>query len=85
MRTTLTIDAETDALLRRRMSETGKSFKRVVNDAIRAGLTEGLSERTPYRLQPFSLGHATVPLTKALQLAAQLEDEQVVRKLAIGK
>jgi hypothetical protein len=67
------------------MAETGSSFKRVVNDAIRAGLTAGRPESEPYQLQPRALGQPTVPLTKALQLAADLEDEEIARKLAIGK
>jgi hypothetical protein len=31
------------------------------------------------------MGVPRVPLDKALQLAAQLEDEEIVRKLALGK
>jgi hypothetical protein len=31
------------------------------------------------------MGSSAVPLTKALSLAAELEDEEIVRKLAIRK
>ena len=85
VRTTLTLDPETEALLRRRMAETGSSFKRVVNDAIRSGLTVGRPESAPYALKPRALGQPTVPQTKALQLAGELEDEEISRKLAVGK
>lgn len=85
VRTTLTLDPETEALLRRRMAETGGSFKRVVNDAILAGLTAERPEREPYRLRPRALGDAMVPLNKALQLAADLEDEEIIHKFAVGK
>jgi hypothetical protein len=85
MRTTLTLDSETEALLRRRMAETGASFKRVVNDAIRAGLSAEGQEREPYRLRPKALGQPMVPLNKALQFAAELEDDEITRKLAVGK
>lgn len=85
MRTTVTLDTDTEALLRRRMTETGSSFKRAINDAIRSGLTVGRPEGAPYALQPRSLGQPMVPLTKALQLAAELDDEEIVRKLAVGK
>jgi hypothetical protein len=36
VRTTVTLDADTEALLRRRMRERGLSFKQALNDAIRA-------------------------------------------------
>jgi hypothetical protein len=85
MRTTLTLDPEVEALLRRRMLETGGSFKRVVNDAIRSGLTEGQTAASAYRLTPRSMGTPLVLITKALQLAADLEDEEIARKLAVGK
>ena len=39
MRTTVTLDADTELLVRRRMRERGISFKQALNDAIRAGLT----------------------------------------------
>ncbi|MDQ3980927.1 MAG: antitoxin [Actinomycetota bacterium] len=84
MRTTVTLDPDVEALVRKVMEERGVSFKQALNDAIRAGLapTEG---RGPYRLKPAHLGRAAVPLTKALQLAAELEDDEIARKLALGK
>jgi hypothetical protein len=84
MRTTITLDADTDALIKRAMRERGLSFKQAVNDAIRAGLAPR-AERTPYRITPVAMGQPVVPLTKALQLAAELEDDEIVRKLALGK
>lgn len=84
MRTTVTLDADVEALIRRVMAERGLSFKEALNDAVRAGLapSEG---RGPYRLEPAHLGRPAVPLTKALRLAAELEDDEIVRKLALGK
>lgn len=84
MRTTVTLDPDVEALVRRVMREREASFKDVVNDAIRAGL--GPKEAAgPYRPEPRSLGRPAVPLTKALQIAADLEDDEIVRKLALGK
>ncbi len=85
MRTTLTLEPEVAALLRRRMAETGGSLKAVVNDAIRAGLVDQRASKTKYRLVPREMGEPSVPLTKALQLAADLEDDEIVRKLAGGR
>jgi hypothetical protein len=46
MRTTVTLDADTEELLRRRMRERGVSFKVALNEAIRAGLAARASERS---------------------------------------
>lgn len=43
MRTTVTLDPDTEAMLRRAIAERGVSFKQVLNDAIR----EGLAPRPP--------------------------------------
>ena len=37
MRTTVTLDPDVEALLRRAMRERGASFKQVLNDAVRDG------------------------------------------------
>ena len=84
MRTTLTLDPDVEALVRQLMTDRGLSFKAAVNEAIRAGF------RTPGRARPrrtraFHMGQPLVPLTKALSLAADLEDEELVRKLALRK
>lgn len=40
MRTTVTIDAEVERLLRKAMHERGQTFKSVLNDALRKGLAD---------------------------------------------
>lgn len=84
MRTTVTLDPDTRLLLQRAMRERGLSFKSAVNEAIRAGLApappEGRTYTTPRRLGP-----ARVDLTKALQLAGDLEDDELARRLAEGR
>ena len=84
MRTTVTLDPDVEALIRRAMAAQGVSFKRALNNAIRAGLTPA-PPSTRYRLHARHLGQASVPLTRALQLASELEDEEIARKLAVGK
>jgi len=83
MRTTVTLDPDTDAYVRRLMRERGLSFKEAVNFAIRAGLG-GEPRRSPTRTPTFRMG-AKVPLDKALQLAGELEDEELARRLATRK
>lgn len=86
MRTTVTLDPDVEALVRKAMAERGLTFKEAVNDAIRTGLVVGAdAARKPYRVPVRALGTPRVPLTRALQLAADLEDDEIVRKLALGK
>lgn len=83
MRTTVTLDPDTEAAVRKLMRERGLTFKQAVNDAIRAGTQP--AKRRPYRTPTFDMGRPLVDLTKALRLAGELEDEEIIRKLAAGR
>ncbi|MGI8875039.1 MAG: antitoxin [Egibacteraceae bacterium] len=67
------------------MRERGVTFKQAVNDAIRAGLTQEDAAVEPFRTRTADLGMPTVNLDRALQLAGDLEDEELVRKQRVGK
>lgn len=82
MRTTVTLDDDTAAILRRTMRERGVSFKVALNDAIRAGL--GSEQRQPFRTATASLGESHVNLDRALQVAANLEDDELLRRMRAG-
>ena len=84
MRTTITLEPDVHALVRKLMRERGISFKEAVNLAIRTGLAPE-SELAAPRTPTFDLGEPSVPLEKALRLAGELEDEELVRKLALRK
>ncbi len=84
MRTTVTLDPDVEAILRRRVLERRVSFKRAVNDAIRDGAAPPSRSRR-FRTATTDLGLPSVNLDRALQLAAELEDEEIVRKLRTGK
>lgn len=79
----MTLDPDTLALLRESARDRGVSFKEALNDAVRSGLAPGRAR--PYRLRPADLGAPVVPVTRALQLAAELEDEELVRRLETGR
>ena len=81
MRTTVTLDPDTDAVVRRLMRERGLSFKEAVNEAIRAGAPGAGRSRT-FRTPVYDMGRSAVPLEHALRLAGELEDEELLRKLA---
>ncbi|HEV2767007.1 MAG TPA: CopG family transcriptional regulator [Acidimicrobiales bacterium] len=85
MRTTVTLDPDVAAALEQAARERRVSFKQVLNDAVRAGLRPA-TEARPYRLPTRRMGlRAGVDLDKALKLAAELEDQEVVRKLELRK
>ncbi len=84
MRTTLSLDPDVDEMLRALMRERGVSFKDAVNMAIRAGLRPSKPTKR-FRTRSYPLGLPAVPLTRALQVAAELEDDELVRKMNIGK
>jgi hypothetical protein len=84
MRTTITLDPDAEALIRKSMRERGLSFKQAVNEAIRAGLAPRKT-REGYRTPTFDLGVASVPGHKFLQLAGELEDQEIVRNMRMGK
>lgn len=82
MRTTITLDPDTDAAVKRLMREQGLTFKQAVNQAIRAGTG---TRRRRVRTPTADLGPPRIPLDHAVRLAAELEDEELVRKLAARK
>lgn len=57
MRTTVTLDRDTESMLRRVMAESRVSFKRALNDAIRQGLQPPAPQKSkPFRVKTFRSG-----------------------------
>jgi hypothetical protein len=83
MRTTVTLDADTEHLVRRRMRERGVSFKRALNDAIRDG-DRPAAPVAAFHTDVASLGVPTVNLDRALQLVGDLEDDDLIRRMRAG-
>ena len=84
MRTTITLDPDVEAQVRKVMRERGLSFKQAVNDAIRSGLRSGPSDEA-YDFPSYHLGQPKVPLEHALRLAGELEDEEIMLKMRHGR
>lgn len=81
MRTTITLDEDVAAKVQTLMRERGISFKEAINQTLRSGLSQGAKPvlyRVPVREMRLKPG---IDLTKALQLASQLEDEANIRDL----
>jgi len=88
MRTTFAIDDDLLRDLKRRAEQDRTSLTRLVNNLLRKAVNGTLSpagNQKPYKEKTFSMGRPLVDVTKALALAAELEDEEIVRKLALRK
>jgi hypothetical protein len=85
VRTTVTLEPDVDALVRKAMRERGVTFRQAINDAIRTGL-RGRPGRTRVRIRTYPIGlRPDVDWDKALQIAAELEDEELLRKYRAGR
>ena len=87
VRTTVTLDPDTEKLLRSAVRERGTSFKAVLNDAIRRGLAAARPARARRFVQKtYDLGaSADFRWDKALSMADAMEDEEILRKLSLRK
>ncbi len=87
MRTTVTLDADTESLLREAMRQRGQTFKQTLNDAVRHGLAgvAGDPDRPPFVQRTFPMGlRAGYDLGKLSALEAEMDVEaflEVTRRL----
>jgi len=86
MRTTVTLDPDVEAKLHAVMRERGVSFKVALNDSIRAGLAPESRPRKRFRVRARPMGvRPGINLDKALRLAGEMEDEELMRKRELRK
>jgi hypothetical protein len=87
MRTTVTLDPDVAAKLKEEARRQKTSFKEVLNSSVRRGLRSGPTEATePYRLRPRPLrAKPGVNLDRALSMAGEIEDAEILRKLSLRK
>lgn len=87
MRTTVRIDDDLLRVLKEHSRREKLSLTSIVNRAIRRGLKspEPYNPERPFRQRTVDLGVPLVDLTKANAFAAELEDEEILKKLAAGK
>lgn len=80
VRTTVTLDPDTEQIIRRRMRERGMTFKEALNDAIRSAT----ARPTPFRTETAAMGEPSVNLDRALQIVGDIEDDDLIRKMRSG-
>lgn len=84
MRTTLTLDPDVAQLLRVEAHRQQKSFKQIVNEALRKGLAPGTprSRPKPYRVAPHvTTLRAGIDAGAFNRLADELEEEAIIEKV----
>jgi hypothetical protein len=80
------LDSDVAAKLQQTARERGVSFKAALNDAVRTGLTAGALPSRRFRVHAQPLGvRPGVNLDKALSLAGEIEDTEILRKLELRK
>jgi hypothetical protein len=85
MRTTVTIDDEVARLLKEAMHRQRTNFKEALNSALRRGLTTPATpptSRKRFTVKASNLGlRPGIDPTSLNKLAAELEDEEIIRKI----
>jgi hypothetical protein len=86
MRTTVTLEPDVQALIRKAMKERRISFKEALNSAVRDSLTESRRKGPHFVQRSVSLGcERSFRWDKALEIAAAIEDEELLRKFSLRK
>jgi hypothetical protein len=80
VRTTVTLDADVDALLRKLARDRGISFKEALNEAVHAGVSGSrAAKQKPFRQKTFRMGfRPEFRWDKALARADAMEDEELL-------
>lgn len=86
MRTTVTLDPDVAAKLKRLAGERRISFKEALNSTVRSGLRRDEAPARRYQVPSRRLGlRSGIDLEQALRLSSDLEDAETLRKLALRK
>ena len=83
MRTTVTLEDDTEQIIRNRMNQRRVSFKQALNDLVREGHFDTAPPRE-FQTRTASMGVPAVNLDKALALAGELEDDEIIRRMETG-
>ena len=79
----MTLDDDTLVVVKRLMREHNVSFKQALNDAIRRGAQRQPAQVT-FETKTADLGVPSINLDRALQVAGELEDEELIRRQRRG-
>lgn len=79
-RNTVRIEEDLMIAVRERAAAEHVSINRMINRLLRRGLESASAKEPPFREKVYSMGKPRFDLTKALALAAALDDDEFIRK-----
>ena len=85
MQTTVRIDDDLLAQLKERARAEGVSLAELVNRILRMGVDRKRPRRRSVRIRPVDMGAPRIDLDRALHVATEIEDAEILRKLALRK
>lgn len=88
MRSTVRIDDDLMMELKERAHRENVSLTRMLNRVLREGIQvsrERRANKSRYREKTIAMGTPRADLDKALALAADIEDEEILRKMTLKK
>lgn len=88
MRTTIHIDNDLLLALKEQAHRQNTSLDKLLNETLRTGMKashQPNAQRTYYKEKTYKMGIPRANLDKALALAANLEDEEIVKKMMLRK
>jgi hypothetical protein len=88
MRTTITIDDSLMVKLKEEAFKSGLPLKRVINQRLELGLRaeNGSTPKRRVVIKTYAMGNpSSLNLDKALEIAATLEDDEILRKMEMRK
>jgi len=83
MRTTVTLEPDVEALLKKRMRERWLTFKEALNAAVREALVPPVRRKVDF--PTYDMGKPRIDITKALQIAGEMEDEEIMRRMGLDR
>ena len=85
-RKTVTLDPDVAEQLKTIARRRNEPFEVALDNAVRAGIAAEHNSAKPYKVPSRPMGvRPGIDLTHALQMAADLEDEEIIRKYKAGQ
>ena len=79
----MTLDSDVEALVKKLMRERGLTFKEAVNSSLRRALAP--PGRADVTFPTHDMGEPLLDITHTLRVASDLEDDEIIRELSVGR
>ena len=79
----MTLDSDVEALVKKLMRERGLTFKEAVNSSLRRALAPPGRPDVSFAIH--DMGEPLLDIAHTLRVAADLEDDEIIRELSVGR